>query len=109
VRRNIISDGLRAYLRDPEYDVAMLAILACVSGIYLGLNFRVLILLPLSLLGAGSFLFACWPSGSSFSESFKDTLLPLLFLQAGYMLGLTARGAYIHLAERVKLVQSKRV
>jgi hypothetical protein len=109
VQRNIISDGLRAYLHDPEYDLAMLAILACVSGIYLGLNFRVLILLPLSLLGVGFFLLSPWSSGSSFSESFRDVLLPLLFLQAGYMLGLTARGAYSHLAGRVKLVQSKRI
>ena len=87
----------------------MLALLACGVGIYTGLHFNVLALLPLSFLGAGAFFFSSLSSGYAFSESFVPLLLPLLALQAGYMIGLTARNAYGHLRARVDIAQSKRV
>jgi hypothetical protein len=84
----------------------MLALLVFGFGIYTGLHFNVLALLPLSFLGAGAFIFS---SGYAFSESFVLLLLPLFALQAGYMIGLTARNAYGHLRARVSMAQSKRV
>jgi hypothetical protein len=87
----------------------MLALLVCGFGIYTGLHFSVLALLPLSFLGAGAFIFSSWSSGYAFSESFVLLLLPLFALQAGYMIGLTSRNAYGHLRARANIAQSKRV
>jgi hypothetical protein len=87
----------------------MLALLVCGFGIYTGLHFTVLALLPLSFLGAGAFIFSSWSSGYAFSDSFVSLLLPLFALQAGYMIGLTARNAYGHFHARVNIAQSKRV
>jgi hypothetical protein len=87
----------------------MLAILACGFGIYVGLHFNVLVLLPLSFLGAGAFVASSWSSGHMFSESLVALIMPLFALQAGYMVGLTARDAYGHLRARFNIPQSKRV
>jgi hypothetical protein len=87
----------------------MLPLLSCGAGIYLGLNFNVLILLPLSLFGAAAFIFASWSSGLGLYESLGAALLPLISAQAGYMVGLTARDAYGHLLARLNLAQSKRI
>lgn len=88
---------------------AMLALLVFGFGIYTGLHFNVLALLPLSFLGAGAFIFSSWSSGYAVSESVVSLLLPILALQAGYMIGLTGRNAYSHLRTRVNIAQSKRV
>jgi hypothetical protein len=87
----------------------MLALLACGFGIYVGLHFNVLVLLPLSFLGAGAFIFSSWSSGHAFSEGLVALILPFLALQAGYMIGLTAREAYGQLCARFNIAQSKRV
>ena len=87
----------------------MLPLLTCGAGIYLGLNFNVLVLLPLSFAGAGALIFASWSSGQGLYESFGVVLFPLISVQAGYMLGLTARDAYGHLLARLNLAQSKRI
>ena len=86
----------------------MLLLLACGVGIYLGLNFSVLVLLSLSFLGAGAFGLSFW-SGSGFSDGFRDVAVPLISVQAGYMLGLTARDTYGHLLTRLNIGQSKRI
>jgi hypothetical protein len=86
----------------------MLVLLACSVGIYLGLNFSVMVLLALSFLGAGAFGLSFW-SGSGFSDGFRDVLVPLISAQAGYMLGLTARDTYGHLLTRLNIGQSKRI
>jgi hypothetical protein len=87
----------------------MLVVLACGFGIYVGLHFNVLALLPLSFLGAGALIFSSWSSAYSFSEGVVVLILPFFALQAGYMIGLTAREAYGHLRARFKIAQSKRV
>jgi hypothetical protein len=86
----------------------MVVLLACGVGIYLGLNFSVLVLLSLSFLGAGAFILSFW-SGTGFSDGFRDVLFPLFLAQAGYMLGLTARDTYGHLLTRLNIGQSKRI
>ena len=87
----------------------MLVLLACGAGIYLGLHFNFLILLPFSALGAGAFLFSSWASDRSLFDSAALLLLPIIAIQAGFMLGLTARESYGHLLARLNIGQSKRV
>jgi hypothetical protein len=98
--------GLREFAL--EHIFAMLLLLACAVGIYLGLNFSVLVLLALSFLGAVAFTLSCW-SGTGFSDGFRDVLVPVFSAQAGYMLGLTARDTYGHLLTRLNIAQSKRI
>jgi hypothetical protein len=87
----------------------MLPLLACGAGVYLGLHFNILVLLPFSVLGAGAFIFSSWASGQSFLDSASVLLLPIILVQAGYMLGLTARETYGQLLARLKIGQSKQI
>ena len=89
-----------------EHVSQMLPLLACGAGIYLGLHFNVLILLPISLLGFGAVLFASWSGYGPYD------CLGLLFLffvsaQAGYVIGLTGRDAYGQVLARLGSTQSK--
>jgi hypothetical protein len=84
----------------------MLLLLACGAGIYLGLNFSALVLLPFSFFGIVAFVVASWSSGQSLHGS--AVVLLFLSLQAGYMLGLTARDAYGQLLTRLNLANSRR-
>jgi hypothetical protein len=86
----------------------MLAVLAVVIGIYLGLHFTVLILVPGSLLIALIFAALHWLTWSSAVE-LPGLLLSLFALQSGYMLGLTGRDAYGHLLMRLNIVHSRRI
>jgi hypothetical protein len=87
----------------------ILPLLACGAGVYLGLYFNLLALLPFSVLGAGAYLLsASWSSDQSFFQSAWSLLLPIISLQAGYMLGLTARDAYRQVRERLGFVGSHR-
>lgn len=85
----------------------MLSFVACGAGIYIGLYFNVLSLLPFSVLGAGAYVASSWVSGQSLS--LPAILFPLIAVQAGYMLGLTARETFGQLLARFNIGQSKRV
>jgi hypothetical protein len=87
----------------------MLLLLACMTGIFLGLRFNVLVLVPISLIGTAVFCFLNLASGFSFYANFWDLLLPLIAGQAGYMLGLTGRDAYGYLLARFQAFQSNRI
>ena len=87
----------------------MILILACGAGIYLGLHFNILVLLPFSILGVGAFIFSSWSSEQSFFDSAGVLLVPLISVQAGFMLGLTARETYGQLLARLNISQSKRI
>ena len=87
----------------------MLPVLACGVGVYLGLHFNVLVLLPFSVLGTGTFIVFSWSVGHSLWESAAVTLVPIIFAQAGYVLGLTARGTYGNLLARLNASPSKPV
>ncbi len=78
----------------------MLPLLACGAGIYLGLHFNVLILLPLSLLGFATLFIASWFSGYGPYDFFVSA-------QAGYVIGLTGRDAYGQVLARLGSAQSK--
>jgi hypothetical protein len=87
----------------------MLPLLACGAGIYLGLNFNVLVLVPVSFFGFGAFIFVSLSSGYGSYESLPVVLLPFISVQAGYMIGLTGRDAYGQVLARLGSAQSKRI
>lgn len=87
----------------------MLPLLACGAGIYLGLYFNILVLLPFSMLGAGAYIVSSWAAGQSVFDSSLVLLLPIIAIQAGYMIGLTARDAFGQLLARLNTGQSKRI
>jgi nitric oxide reductase large subunit len=87
----------------------MLLLIACGAGIYLGLNFNILVLLPFSILGVGAFIVSSWSSEQSLFDSASVLLVLLISVQAGYVLGLTARGTYGLLLARLNIGQSKRI
>lgn len=87
----------------------MLPLLACGAGVYIGLHFNILALLPFSVLGAGAFIVVSWASGHSVLDSAAVMLFPVTAVQAGYFLGLTGRETYGKLLVRLNIRQSKRV
>jgi hypothetical protein len=87
----------------------MLPLLACCAGLYLGLHFNILVLLPFTVLGAGAFIFSSWTSGQGLFDSAGILLFPIISVQAGYMLGLTARETYGQVLARLNIGQSKRI
>jgi len=87
----------------------MLPILACGAGIYVGLHFNVLALLPLSVLGAGAYMVSAWANGQGLLDGLAVVALPIIAVQAGYFLGLTTRPAYLHLRSRLNVRHSERV
>jgi hypothetical protein len=87
----------------------MLPILACGAGIYVGLHFNILALLPLSILGAGAYLVSAWANGQGLLDGLAVVALPIIAVQAGYFLGLTTRPAYLHLRSRLNIRHSERV
>ncbi|GAC1413033.1 MAG: hypothetical protein NVSMB6_14950 [Burkholderiaceae bacterium] len=86
----------------------MLSVLALGAGIYLGLHFSVLVLVPASLLGVGTVVLVSWGLPHDLWEA-GGLLLPLISLQAGYIIGLSARDGYRSLRERRNVVQSNRI
>lgn len=87
----------------------MLLLLACIGGIFLGLYFSVWVLLPVSLVGTVIFAFINLAFNSSLFANAGDLLLLLISGQAGYILGLTGRGAYGHLLAHFLAVPSNRI
>jgi hypothetical protein len=87
----------------------MLPILACGAGIYVGLHFNILALLPLSVLGAGAYMISAWANGQGLLDGLAVVALPIIAVQAGYFLGLTTRPAYLHLRSRLNVRHSERV
>jgi hypothetical protein len=87
----------------------MLPLLACCAGFYLGLYFNILVLLPFSVLGGGAFIFSSWASGHSLLDSTSAMFFPIISVQAGYMIGLTARETYGQVLARLNIGQSKRI
>jgi hypothetical protein len=87
----------------------MLPLLAFCAGIYLGFHFNILALLPFSLLGAGAYIASSLAAGHGFAATATALVIPLVTLQAGYMLGLTMRPVYEQLLARLNIGQSRRV
>jgi hypothetical protein len=103
---NLISDAVLAV---PGAHLEMFPLLAGIIGIFLGLLFNVLILLPVSLIGSAIFIFLNLSSGLSLYANLGDLLFPLILGQSGYMLGLTCRDTYGHILARFHAAQSDRI
>ena len=86
----------------------MLPLIACGVGIYVGLHFNVLALLPLSVLGAGAYVVTAWSNGQSLLSSMAAVILPIIAVQVGYFIGVTTRPAYAHLRSRINIRHSER-
>ena len=86
----------------------MLSLLACGAGIFAGLHFNVLAVLPLSVLGAGAYVVTAWSTGHSLLSSLAAMFLPIIAVQVGYFVGVTTRPAYAHLRSRFNIRQSER-
>ena len=86
----------------------MLPLIACGVGIYVGLHFNVLALLPLSVLGAGAYVITAWSNGQSLLSSMAAVILPIIAVQVGYFIGVTTRPAYLHLRSRINIRHSER-
>ena len=86
----------------------MLPLIACGVGIYVGLHFNVLALLPLSVLGAGAYVVTAWSNGQGLLSSMAAVILPIIAVQVGYFLGVTTRPAYLHLRSRINIRHSER-
>lgn len=69
----------------------MLSLFACISGILLSLQFTVVALLPLGLIGGSAVVCYNWASGHSLLAGFGELLFVLIIVQAGYFLGLLGR------------------
>ena len=82
----------------------MLIILACLTGVLLGLTFNVFVLFPVTIAGALAYLFLSQGQGLG-----TAILIPAISLQAGYMIGLTSRDAFGQILARLNIAQSKRV
>ena len=86
----------------------MLPLIACGVGIYVGLHFNVLALLPLSVLGAGAYVVTAWSNGQGLLNGLIAVILPIIAVQVGYFIGVTTRPAYLHLRSRINIRHSER-
>jgi hypothetical protein len=82
----------------------MLIILACLTGVLLGLTFNVFVLFPVTIAGVLAYLFLSQGQGLG-----TAILIPAISLQAGYMIGLTSRDAFGQILAGLNIAQSKRV
>lgn len=85
----------------------MLIILACAAGVWLGLNFTVLVLVP-GFVAAAAIEFMFFGHQSA-SQTLLDLLAIGLSLQCGFMIGLTGRDLFVQLKAKLNPAQSKRV
>jgi nitric oxide reductase large subunit len=86
----------------------MLFFIACGAGIYLGLHFNILSVLPFSVLGVGTYFCSLWLAGQS-AVGNANLLIFFVAVQGGYMLGLTVREPYEQVLARLNISPSKRV
>ena len=87
----------------------MLLLVACGTGIYLGLHFNIWVLLPSSFLAVVALIFVSWSSDQSLFDSAGVLLVALIAVQAGFMLGLTVRETCGQLLARLNIGQSNRI
>jgi len=78
------------------------------ASIYLGLYFNIAVLLPFSV-AAGALILMLGPAAQGFVDSVKLLMPALISVQAGYMVGLTAREFYGQLRVRLNIGQTKRI
>ena len=87
----------------------VLLIVACLAGIFFGLYYNFLVLIPLTLATAVTCSAYAALHGQSFSFALFTIVVPAVGLQGGYMIGLTGRELFSQFIARLHVVHSKRV
>jgi hypothetical protein len=87
----------------------ILLIVALLAGIFLGLYFHFLILIPLTLVAAVISCTMALTDGHNAMSALIAIIIPAVGLQGGYMIGLTSRDVLGQLLSRDNGIQSKRV
>ena len=86
-----------------------LLIVAALAGVFFGLYYKFLVLIPITLAAAiASSAAALWAGHSAWS-ALLAIMLPAIGLQGGYMIGLTSRDFLGQILARHDGVQSKRI
>lgn len=85
----------------------MLIILASLVGIIIGLNFKVVILIPVFLIGVAAYTTLSIEYG--FGANALAILVAAVAVQGGYMIGLTGRDLFAQILTRLNIVQSRRI
>jgi hypothetical protein len=83
--------------------------ITCLIGILIGLHYKVLAVVPVTLAAVLVSCIGASAHGQTFSAILLTALLAAIGLQGGYMIGLTARGLLGRLVARFGTPQSKRV
>ena len=85
----------------------MLIVLASLVGVFIGLNFKAVILIPVFLFGFAAYAVLSIEHG--FGPTFLAIVVAAISVQGGYMIGLTGRDLFAHILTRLNIVQSKRI
>jgi hypothetical protein len=86
----------------------MLPMLVCIVGIYVGLYFNFLTLLPFSVLGVVVSIVLTASAEQPLTDVPSALLSPVIVVQVGYVFGLIMRENYGHFLARFNLSPSKR-
>jgi hypothetical protein len=87
----------------------VLLIVASVAGIFFGLYYNFLVLIPLTLAAAAACSAAALLHAQPVSAALFAVVIPAIGLQGGYMIGLTSRDVLSQFLSRLNGAQSKRV
>jgi hypothetical protein len=81
----------------------------CLAGIFLGLNWNVLILIPVTLGLLIVFGIVALVEGTNAHEAIATIVLPAVAVQAGYMLGIASRDVLGHYAQKRASTHTKQI
>jgi hypothetical protein len=87
----------------------MLLISAGALGAFLGLNYNFLVLVPVTLVLVLTFGGQALMDGQTILSALVTAILPSISMQAGYMVGLTAREMTQQFLARFSGAQSRRI
>jgi hypothetical protein len=87
----------------------VLLIVASVAGIFLGLYYHLLVLVPVTMAAAVALSAVALWHGETVSTALFAIVIPAIGLQGGYMIGLTSRDVLSQFLSRPNAAQSKRV
>jgi hypothetical protein len=87
----------------------VLLIVASAAGIFLGLYYHLLVLVPVTMAAAVVFSAVALWHGETVSTALVAIVIPAIGLQGGYMIGLTSRDVLSQFLSRLNAAQSKRV
>ncbi len=80
----------------------------CLVGVYFGLYYGFLILIPLTLAAALACVASSAIHGEAISGALLATITAAIGLQGGYMIGLTGRDLFSQVVARLNSMQSRR-